>query len=63
MRLTITGSIDLGNGYTARRTSNEDWFVSMRDKVVGYAPDLADAQRMAERDRADRLSKIEKHVK
>lgn len=63
MRLTITGSIDLGNGYSARRTNNEDWYVSMRDRAIGYTQDLTEAQALAEKDRADRLAKVAQHVK
>lgn len=59
MKLTTSGAVQLGNGYTARRTRNDDWYVSMRDKLVGYALDLTEAQTMAEQDRAKRLAKID----
>lgn len=58
MKLTITGSIELGNGYLARRTKNEDWLVSIRDRVIGYALDLDEAESMARADAGKRAARL-----
>lgn len=58
MKLTITGSIDLGNGYIARFTKTDDWLVSIRDRVVGYAPDLGTAETMARDDASKRAARL-----
>ena len=59
-KMTTSGAIDLGNGYKAMRTDNEDWFVSKKGRVIGYAPDLASAENLTRKDAGERKAKLDK---